>query len=294
MSLEAILAQYQKNEKPASSGSSKTDLKKYFTTYLAKGENSKMKRVRILPAENGSPFVEVKGHSVQVNGEWKKFTCAKEEKGLPCAFCEAREALLATGKESDKELAKTYNVKKMYVVKVIDRDFESDGIKYWRFNHSYKKDGVFDKIVGLISAGVGDFTNPETGRDLVVNIGRDSQGKPTVTSIVPNMESTPLSSNPALMAEFLADNGTWEDVFPVKPYEFSEIIVKGGTPVYDKEAKKFVDKATVEDSKDLSEDNEDYDSELTIGASTTVPVNTAQPVSTPITNGEGAIDDLPF
>lgn len=295
MSLEAILAQYQKNEKPATTGK-KTDLKKYFTTYLAKGENSKTKRIRILPAMEGdsTPFVEVMGHSIQVNGEWKKFICPKHQNNEPCPFCEAREALLATGRESDKEIAKSYNARKMYVVKVIDRDFEDDGVKFWRFNHSYKKDGIFDKIVGLIAAGVGDFTNPENGRDLLINISRDSQGRPTVSSIVPSMEpnGSPLSKNEALVSEFLDDKDTWESVFPVKPYEYLEIIVKGGEPMFDKELKKFVDKSTMETAKDLSE-NEDYDSELTIGSNPT-PVDTTKPVSTPITNSNGEVDDLPF
>lgn len=297
MSLEAILAQYQKNEKPAVTGK-KADLKKYFTTYLAKGENSKTKRIRILPAMEGqsTPFIEVMGHSIQVNGEWKKFICPKHQNNEPCPFCEAREALLASGKESDKEIAKTYNAKKMYVVKVIDRDFEDDGVKFWRFNHSYKKDGIFDKIVGLIAAGVGDFTNPETGRDLLINISRDSQGRPTVSSIVPSMEpnGTPLSSNKTLASEFLADTDTWDTVFPIKPYEYLEIIVMGGDPMYDKETKKFVDRATIEASKDLSkEDEEDYDSELTMG-SVAVAVDVTKPVSTTITNGDGEVDDLPF
>lgn len=298
MSVEAILAQYQKNEKPANS-SKQADLKDYFTTFLPKGQNSKQMRIRVLPSlvEGETQFVEVYGHSIQVDGQWRKFMCPKHMKNEACPFCEAREALLATGKESDKELAKAYNAKKMYVVKVIDREFESDGPKFWRFNHDYKKTGILDKIVGLIGAGIGDFANPETGRDLMINISRDHLGKPVVSSII-HMESTPLSSNPVLAKEFLSCTRTWDEVFPIKSYDYLEMIVKGETPVWDKEAKKFVSKGSVENSKDLSSD-EDFDSELTIGQDTSqsvagsVPVITEKP-EVAITNTSGEIDDLPF
>lgn len=48
------------------------------------------------------------------------FTCLKEEINKPCPFCEAHEALLASGRESDNELGKNYKPEKMYGLVVTD------------------------------------------------------------------------------------------------------------------------------------------------------------------------------
>ena len=136
--LEAMLAQY---ESATTETKAKTtfDLKNYFTTYLPDGINTAIKRVRILPVSDGTPFIAVHVHSIQVEGKNRKFTCLAHESDLPCPFCEAREELLSTGEESDKELAKNYRPRLMYIVKVIDRENEADGPKFWRFPSNFKK-----------------------------------------------------------------------------------------------------------------------------------------------------------
>ena len=40
-------------------------------------------------------------------------------------------------------------VKEMWIVRCIERDHEEDGVKFWLFNSSKKKDGVYDKIMNL-------------------------------------------------------------------------------------------------------------------------------------------------
>jgi hypothetical protein len=263
--LDAMLKQYEDSANSyAKKESSKVyDLKNYFTTHLSDKQKSLTKRIRILPTEDGSsPFVQIHGHKMQVDGEWKTFVCLKHEKDEDCPFCEAREALLATGKEQDKELAKKYSAKKMYVVKVIDRDNEADGIKFWRFNHDYRKQGILDKIYGVLQAVNKDITDPQTGRDLMVMIARDQGNRPVVQSIS-HVDPSPLSEDAELSAEWLADNRTWEDVYAVKSYDYLEIVVKGGIPVWDKEAKKFVDKASATPSEEVGS----LDEELSIGVS---------------------------
>ena len=84
----------------------------------------------------------------------------KHEKDEDCPFCEAREALLSTGEAADKDLAKKYYPRLMYVVKVIDRDNEEDGPKFWRFNHDFRKTGILDKIMGVMSA-ISDSSAPD-------------------------------------------------------------------------------------------------------------------------------------
>jgi hypothetical protein len=295
--LEAMLAQYEKNNAPKYEKKSEKvyDLKNYFNTFIKDGINSATKEIRILPSQDGSPFVEVHGHKVQIEGEWKTFACLKHQKGEACPFCEAREELLATGKESDKELAKKYNARKMYVVKVIDRENEEWGVKFWRFNHDYRKEGIFDKIHGLLTAlkTNKDITNVTTGRDLAISIQRNQNKIPVVTSIAAQ-DATPLSEDAEQAEKWLNDARTWEDVYSVRTYDYLEIIVKGGVPVWDKDEKKFVDKEALKaDSSSTQEE------EITMGidnvkanlqAATVVePKDTETSVTT-----EDEEDDLPF
>ena len=292
--LAAMLKQYESNTNSYTKTEQKTyDLKNYFTTYLKDKERTATKRIRILPTKDGStPFVEVHGHKIQVEGEWKTFTCLKHEKNEDCPFCEAREALLATGKESDKELAKKYSAKKMYVVKVIDRDNEADGPKFWRFNHDYRKTGTLDKIYGVLQAVNKDITDPTTGRDLLVMIARDQNNRPVVQSIS-HVDPSPLSEDADLAKEWLSDERTWEDVYSIKSYEYLEIIVKGGVPTWDKDAKKWIDKASIT----ASEEGDNLDEELTLGVQnvkSNVTASQAAPQAAPVASEEEADDDLPF
>ena len=164
---EAVQAQYEKNK--AASGSKfqnqEERMKKYFTTILPKGTSSGEKRVRILPAADGaSPFVEVYFHETQVDGRWVKLWDPKQE-GKRSPLNEVKESLEATGREEDNILARSYRARRFYIVKVIDRDNEADGAKFWRFKHNSKQEGILDKIFPIFRSK-GDITDPETGRDL--------------------------------------------------------------------------------------------------------------------------------
>ncbi len=64
-----------------------------------------------------------------------------------------------------------YKPRKFYIVKVIDRDNEQDGPKFWRFKHNYKQEGIFDKIIPIYKAK-GDVADAEKGRDLTKRITR--------------------------------------------------------------------------------------------------------------------------
>ena len=291
--LAAMLEQYESNNKPKYEKKTEKvyDLKNYFNTYIKEGIKSATKQIRILPTADGSsPFVEMYGHKIQVNGEWKTFACLKHEKGEACPFCEAREALLATGRESDKELAKKYNAKLMYVVKLIDRENESDGVKFWRFNHDYRKEGIYDKIIGVLNAIKKDVTHAETGRDLLLTINRNQNNVPVVSAVA-SLDPSPLSEDEIQSKSWLGDTRTWEDVYAVKTYDYLEIIVKGGEPVWDKDKKTYVDKASLTES---SENTNELDNELTMGVETVkANIKTATTTSEPQVNTEEE-DDLPF
>jgi hypothetical protein len=295
--LDAMLKQYEtsSNSYTKNESSKVYDLKNYFTTHLADKQKTATKRIRILPTQDGSsPFVQIHGHKIQLDGEWKTFVCLKHEKDEDCPFCEAREALLATGKEQDKELSKKYGARKMYVVKIIDRDNEADGIKFWRFNHDYRKQGIFDKIYGVLEATKQDITDPEKGRDLLVMIARDQNNRPTVTTIS-HLDPSPLSDDAEVSQEWLGDARTWEDVYSIKSYDYLEIVVKGGSPTWDKEAKKFVDKNSVSTTDEVAS----LDDELSLGVANVKPsvttATTTKPTKKePVVEESTEEDDLPF
>lgn len=306
--LDAMIAQYEANNKPRFEKKEKKeyDLKNYFTTFLEKGVNSGRKEIRILPNGNKSPFDQVHLHVIKVGSEWKKFPCLKHEENLPCPFCETYDELRSTGVASDKELAKKFNPRLFYIAKVIDRDAEDEGVKFWRFPQAYDKTGIFDKINGIMTSLKKDkyVADIDNGRDLSIMINRNSNDVPVVSSITHN-DVTPLSEDAAKQAEWLADTRTWRDVYSIKSYDFLEIVVSGGDPVWDKEEKKFVDK-----NGPKAPVVSDEDSEVTMGLETiksgieiakTADAPKAETAkgkkakTTDVANTtEEAVDDLPF
>jgi hypothetical protein len=296
--LAAMLEQYDKNNKPKfeKTEAKVYDLKNYFTTYIKDGIKSATKQIRILPTADGvsSPFVEQHVHKVLVEGEWKTFACLKHEKGEACPFCEAYDALRSTGNASDKELAKKYNARMMYVVKVIDRDNEAEGVKFWRFAHDFRKEGILDKIQGVLKAIKKDITDTETGRDLVLTINRNQNNVPVVSAVA-SLDPSVLSEDAETKTAWLSDARTWEDVYSVRSYDYLKIIVTGGVPAWDNEKKTFVDKNAAGADDEIS----NLDSEITMGIETvkeSIKVATEPTADVPVTEPASteALDDLPF
>ena len=146
--LDSVMNQYEKNKTFGSSEYEKVDLTKYFSDKLQQGQNSDEKTIRILPnKDGGSPFSEAYWHEMQVDGKWNKIYCNSYNDDERCPLCEVEEALRLTGNDEDKKLARTYKPKKFYVIKVIDRQKESEGIKFYRFKHNYSKDMNYLEIV---------------------------------------------------------------------------------------------------------------------------------------------------
>ena len=280
-SIDAILSQYQKNTQPTTSGnrvSSEERLKKYFTTILPKGTSSGQKRIRILPASDGSPFKEVEFHEVQVGGKWLKLYDPSQD-GDRSPLNDVRSGLLATGSESDKVLARNYKAKKFYIVKVIDRDNEQDGPKFWRFKHNYKGDGILDKIIPIIRSK-GDITDVNEGRDIILSLAllKAPNGKEytSINSIIQE-DKAPLHEDASISAEWVNDPQTWRDVYSVKPINYLEMVASGETPIWSSDQKKFV-----------SQNDED-----TNFGSNSVDVSAKVPVEDPQVD-QSEDDDLPF
>jgi hypothetical protein len=273
--LDSVLAQYEKNKQATSGNSNKVSqedrMKKYFTTVLPKGVKTQEKRIRILPTKDGSsPFVEVKFHELQVDGNWLKLYDPAQD-GDRSPLNEVAEGLNMSGVASDKELARQYRSKKFYIVKVIDRENEQDGVKFWRFKNNIKGEGVLDKIIP-IWRNKGDITDPQKGRDLIVTLSLTKSGNgkeyTAVSSVIPE-DVGPLHSDESIAQEWINDELVWSDVYSKKPVEYLEMVAKGETPRWDSDSKKWVSDSTAEETIGVSksstpdlQDSEDVDSEL--------------------------------
>jgi hypothetical protein len=316
--LSAILNQYDKATQDNSSTSTKKyDLKNYFTTFLPKGVNTATRTIRLLPPnkEGDSPFVAVMAHNYQIaSGEWKTFACLKHENDDDCPFCDTRAGLLADGSEEAKETAKKFRPRKFYVIKLIDRENEADGPKFYRFRENWQKQGTLDKMVNVMKLMNADMSDPTVeggGRDFVISIARGANGIPLVQTILPAPDKSPLHVDPKQASEWLADTRTWRDVYSLKDYEYLEIIIEGGTPTYDKTNECWVDKDSIETGTHTKSSTDSLDNELELGKSnsnltaneTTTAVRTEAIATVPTTTVTttaidveeyGDDDDMPF
>ena len=271
-SLDAVLAQYESSKQGSSSSTSKMSqderMKKYFAAILKDNEKQGQKKLRILPTKDGSsPFKEVWYHEIQVDGKWQKFYDPGKNDNERSPLNEVHEELMSTGKDSDKELAKQYKARKFYIVKVIDRDNEQDGVKFWRFKHNYKNEGILDKIIP-IWRNKGDITDAEKGRDIILELTKAKTPKGatyTVIQTIMHDDPTPVHDNKETMESWLSDELTWQDVYSKKPEEYLEAIARGETPRWDSDAGKYVYGNSTEEtvsfggSKSVKDPQEDAD-----------------------------------
>jgi hypothetical protein len=276
---DAVLAQYEKNKNATSGNANRVSqedrMKKYFVTILPKGSKGEERRIRILPTPDGSsPFKEVYFHEVQVDGKWVKLYDPKQE-GKRSPLNEVHEGLMMTGVESDRELARQYRSRKFYIVKVIDRDQEQDGPKFWRFKHNAKGDGILDKIFPIFK-NKGDVTDTQKGRDLIISLTLTKAGTgkeyTSINSVIPE-DAGPLHTDDNVAKTWLEDELTWSDVYSKKSEDYLEMVAKGEIPRWDNETKKWTSNSSNEE---------------TIGT---------QKVSTPVVDpqDEAEVDeDLPF
>lgn len=307
---EEMMKQYQEAHGNGSANKSekKYDLKNYFNSTLPQGVSTLKKKFRILPPSEGqkTSFQTMWGHVKKIDGAWKTFPCLKHEKGEDCPYCEAREVLLASGNEDEKEMAKEYSARRFYIVKLIDRDNEADGPKFWRFKHNYKKDGIYDKIMSAIEDCAHDITDVETGRDLILTIKKGSNGNTTTIGYA--LEASPLSTDESLVNKWTSDTRTWEAVYSVRNYEYLAITAKGQTPFWDKDNDCWAAKADKETENTTDVEIVDDEIELDELPEPKAPAQTTKLTSKPttttsetkttkkveITSEDDEDDELPF
>lgn len=280
-----VFAQYQQEQEQQQKAvvvkKTKFDEKNYLNVRLGENEPSKTMTIRLLPfsKDGGSPFFKVHMHTVKVNRKvspsgWKTFVCPVNNlndgnpMGEKCPFCETSKAAKNLKfNTSDEATRKKYSdiefmnrPKEMWVVRCIERGHEEDGVKFWMFPSSKKRDGVFDKMHNLATiraesakrkGNTYNIFDIHNGLDLILTFSKTTDNKTSV-QIVDEGIPSPLTEDVELGMKWINDEKKWYEVYTVKPYEFMEIIVNGGVPIYNKEKGCYMDEAQIEAEKDLA------------------------------------------
>jgi len=256
------------------------DPKNYLDLRLKEHETSKTVKVRLLPisATDGTVFFDIITHSLMVDKEvaksgFKTYVCLddpKTESKEECPICKKSKELFEKAaqarKEGNEALSKSLykqacslKKKRTFITRVIDRDHEEEGVKFWRFNENSQGKGIYDILMTLYETrkeeakedgeenySIFDLYN---GKDIIINV---------VKSLIPNgfggMKETiaynitdsgnrkPLSKDVAKANSWLNDEKTWKDVYANKTADYLTLVVDGKVPVYSKEEGKFVER----------------------------------------------------
>lgn len=245
------LADYEKakSKTTQTTQSSSVDLTKYFTIALDEGAQSGEKSVRILPNQDDPTKWYKVGyfHNLKIGKRWTKLYDPSQD-GDDSPLNEMYKFLMKSTDKEDKKLAINYKSRQFFIVRVIERGKEHEGVKFWRFPAVQDGSGIMDKIAPLVKK-YGAFWNPFEGFDLTISMIRDKSkdskvGFTKVASIIPDRESK-LSEDENQSVEWLSDPMAWTDVFKKKSIEYLNIVAEGSEPIWDAEQKCFV--AKVED-----------------------------------------------
>ena len=305
------LADYEKakSKSTQTTQSSSVDLTKYFTIALDEGAQSGEKSVRILPNQDDPTKWYKVGyfHNLKIGKRYTKLYDPAQD-SEPSPLNDMYKFLMNTGDKEDKRLAVNYKSRQFFIVRVIERGKEHEGVKFWRFPAVQDGSGIMDKIAPLVKK-YGAFWNPIGGFDLTISMIRDKSkdskvGYTKVSSIIPDRESK-LTEDENQMVEWLSDPMAWTDVFKKKPLEYLRIVSEGNEPMWDAEQKCFI--AKIEDGvttyTGTPTPKSSYETPTSVAMSeddaedmTLEPINESEDEVTeaPAPSGKLKIDDLPF
>lgn len=318
------------NEKIQSQKKVSFDPKNYLDLNLKDHEATKTVKVRFLPisASDSTVFFYITTHALKVDKEiaksgFKSYVCLNDEKvesTEECPICKKSKELFDMSakarQEGNEALSKSLfkeacslKKKRTFIVRVIDRDNEEEGVKFWRFNENSKGEGIYDKLMSLYNTrkqesldegedGYNIFDLYE-GKDIIINVSKsqipDGFGgiKDTKSyNITDSGNRKPLSKDIEKANSWLNDEKTWKDVYSNKTADYLELVVNGKIPVYNKELGMYVEKTENEvQQKKIEEDaaNEILKANYVSSEKKTVEiVNKDEP------SGIDTEDDLPF
>ena len=266
----------QVSNEPVMKYNNSFDVKNYLQARLADNEQSKEITIRLLPfsmetdkrlnPDGSAPFHKVYMHNIKVNARvspsgYKRIPCPKKniipgyndtsELQKDCPFCNAADyarnlrktATTQSEKDTCKSAISTNLPHDVWVIRCIERGHEEDGVKFWMFNDSMKKDGVYDKIFAIFKKRLEKGRNIfdlNSGKDICLSLNRDSTGKTAIT-ITDDDDWTPLTNDYEQGMKWLNDPKKWTDVYTFKPYEYMKILGDGGVPKYDTNLGKYID-----------------------------------------------------
>jgi len=170
---------------------------------------------------------------------------------------------------NNKELFKRSNLfeaKLYYIVRGIDRGAEKDGVKFWRFKHNFKSQGVHDKlwkpIIQQFYKQTGKlYSDVKEGVDLLISVVDNSMPGSNrtyrdVSAINTKMSVSPLHTDEIIAKQWLSDKTTWRDVFKPKKApgiteeqylklaaeerEVGQKLDMRNTPYYNEQAKRWI------------------------------------------------------
>lgn len=267
-------------DKPQKTAQKKNDFdaKNYLDTKLADGQNERTITVRILPVSNedGNFRIAVKTHNLKVNRRiaqsgFKSFLCLDDPQvpnynpSIRCPICEKSQYYFEEAKkcrETDKEKSKKLFMKACslknkvtYIVRVIERGKESEGVKFWRFNENTQGKGIYDSLIALYKQRKNDMAEEgienynifdlDNGRDIVLNLTRTerSDGQEGVAiQITDKSINKPLTNDIELGNAWINDVKKWYNAYTVKSPEYLSIIADDMIPYFDRAQEKFVPK----------------------------------------------------
>lgn len=218
----------------------------------------------------------------------------------------------AASKKNDGVFDKIYALFCARMKESIEQVFVESGVKYdsQTIQDIFAIKNKVGRISALRSCGCNvsdDFEaysiyDLNNGKDLVVTVSCDAQGK-TTYQISDKSFKTPLSNDFEQGMAWINDTQTWEDAYPVRSYDYMEIVLQGGVPIWSQDLKRFVDK-TLNDKineelkeqeiKDnLKEPSKDFSS-FTIDTGYTKTQQAVINSSTQETSDKVYEEDLPF
>ncbi len=280
---KALEEQNENLKKTVNSQASKKtsfDPKNYLDLKLKEHEVTKTVKVRFLPisASDGTVFFDVITHALKVDKEiaksgFKSYVCLNDKKTgstEECPICKKSKELFENAskarQEGNEALSKSLfkeacslKKKRTFITRVIDRDHEDEGVKFWRFNENTKGEGIHDKLMSLYETrkrealedgeenySIFDLYN---GKDIIINVTKslipDGFGgmKETIAyNITDSGNRKPLSKDIDKANSWLNDEKTWRDVYSLKTADYLELVVDGKIPIFNKEEGRFVEK----------------------------------------------------
>ena len=264
LDINALRKKLAETKKRTEGGNNNNEQKETLWFRMQSGRNI----VRILPPleDGGDFYTEVHVHyNLGLDGK-RQVVCPKHTEGKPCPVCELIDEL-KNGTEEEQQLAKDYKAKLKYYYNVMDTTLTERDERCGKVQVMSSGVQIFEQILSIICDPIfGDITDPDKGRDILIN--KDAKGRQTSYTVQahPNQTSVEYEFENSLVdTSVFANPREYDDIvyflehgeFPKQQQgeQKEEAPVKRRKPTPTKEE---VKQKAVEDPFDLN-DTEDFD-----------------------------------